>query len=207
MSQSESVPGAEKLSNRRRNGIDRWVVDKSFQFRLIGLLSAIYVSNSLFFSIVLYYFYEGHINRFYVLVPRKDMIPLVSSPTLFSLAIGFIVVFGLVMVAILGLYLSNHIAGPLYRVKMSLNRVSEGDVNFEVRFRDRDFLEDFPGYFNNMLRALREQSSEDINVLKAIENQIDDPNKIKTLLRSLREKKETQIGLLLEEDDTTPAVH
>ena len=207
MSQSESVPGAEKLSNRRRNGIDRWVVDKSFQFRLIGLLSAIYVANSLFFSIVLYYFYEGHINRFYVLVPRKDMIPLVSSPTLFSLAIGFIVVFGLVMVAILGLYLSNQIAGPLYRVKMSLNRVSEGDVNFEVRFRDRDFLEDFPGYFNNMLRALREQSSEDIDVLKAIENQIDDPNKIKTLLRSLREKKETQIGLLLEEDDTTPAVH
>jgi len=109
------------------------------------------------------------------------------------------------------LYLSNQIAGPLYRVKMSLNRVSRGDVNFEVRFRDRDFLEDLPGYFNDMLKALKDQGAEEIGILKSIENNLSDHTKVQTLLRELREKKEIQLGMVLEEQEDdrrmAPAIH
>jgi methyl-accepting chemotaxis protein len=159
-------------------------------------------ADSISFSIILYYFYEGHILRFYDLVPRGAARPLMSAPLLFTTAIGFILVFGLVMIGIIGMYLSNQIAGPLYRVKLSLNRISEGDLNFEIRFRDRDFLRDFPGYFNNMLRGLKEQGTNDIETLKSIENNLTDTGKAKELVRDLREKKEQQYGLALEKTES-----
>lgn len=181
---------------RRRR---RLIVDKPFQYRLIGLLLAIWAANSIFFSIILYYFYEGHIRRFYNLVPREGIAPLLSAPVLFGVAIGFILLFGLVMVGIIGLYMSNQIAGPLYRVKLSLNRVSEGDFNFEIQFRDRDFLRDLPGHFNNMLRGLKDQGTTDIEALRGIEAQLEQPEKAKGMVRELREKKERQFGLSSEE--------
>jgi methyl-accepting chemotaxis protein len=209
-SQTDSSPQQQNRPRRRR----RLIVDKPFQYRLIGLLLAIWAANSIFFSIILYYFYEGHIQRFYNLVPREGITPLLSAPVLFSVAIGFIILFGLVMVGIIGMYMSNQIAGPLYRVKLSLNRVSEGDVNFEVRFRDRDFLRDLPGYFNNMLRGLKEQGTTDIEALQKIEARLDPNDKAKNMLRELREKKERQYGLASEEpgepvetDELSPAVH
>ena len=202
--QAESSPTTGGPKNRRR----QLIVDKSFQYRLIGLLLAIWTANSLFFSIILYYFYQGHILRFYHLVPRTGMVPLLSAPMLFSVAIGFILLFGMVLVGIIGIYLSNQIAGPLYRVKLSLTRVTEGDVNFEIRFRDRDFLEDFPGYFNGMLESLKKQGGNDVETLKAIEESLSDPQKSRALIRELRERKQSQLGLPAEKADRVPvAIH
>jgi methyl-accepting chemotaxis protein len=202
--QAESKPKEGRKPNRRR----RLIVDKAFQYRLIGLLLAIWGANSLFFSIILYYFYHGHILRFYHLVPRSGMVPLLSAPLLFSMAIGFILCFGMVLVGIIGVYLSNQIAGPLYRVKMSLNRVREGDVNFEIQFRDRDFLEDFPGYFNGMLDSLKQQGGNDVEALNAIEESLSEPQKSRALIRELRQKKQTQIGVKTEDADRVPvAIH
>jgi methyl-accepting chemotaxis protein len=196
---SETESNTKKKIRRRR----QLIVDKPFQYRLIGMLLAIWAANSIFFSIILYYFYEGHILRFYSLIPRQGMAPLLSAPTLFSVALGFIFLFGLVMVAIIGMYMSNQIAGPLYRVKLSLNRISEGDVNFEIRFRDRDFLKDFPGYFNNMMRGLKEQATRDIEALKAVEEQLEDSEKARSLLTELRAKKEQQFGFADERSETS----
>ena len=80
-----STQEASVKKNRRR----QFIVDKPFQYRLIGLLMAIWLANSLFFSIILYYFYEGHIQRFYELVPRPGIAPLLEAPVLFSIAIVF----------------------------------------------------------------------------------------------------------------------
>ena len=136
------------------------------------------------------------------------MVPLLSVPVLFAVAISFVLLFGMVLVGIIGVYLSNQIAGPLYRVKLSLERVTGGDINFDIRFRDRDFLEDFPGYFNRMLQALKEQSSNDIEVLKAIEANLSDPAKTRALVLELKERKQAQIGAASEEADQVPmAVH
>ncbi len=202
--QGESKPQERRKPNRRR----RLIVDKAFQYRLIGLLLAIWGANSLFFSIILYYFYQGHILRFYHLVPRSGLVPLLSAPVLFSVAIGFILSFGMVLVGIIGVYLSNQIAGPLYRVKLSLNRVREGNVNFEIQFRDRDFLEDFPGYFNGMLESLKQQGGSDVEALNAIEESLSEPQKSRALIRELRQKKQTQIGVSTEDADRVPvAIH
>jgi hypothetical protein len=196
---SETESNTQKTALWRR----QFIVDKPFQYRLIGMLLAIWAANSIFFSIILYYFYEGHILRFYNLIPRQGLAPLLSAPTLFGIALGFIFVFGLMMVAIIGMYMSNQIAGPLYRVKLCLNRISEGDVNFEIRFRARDFLKDFPGYFNNMMRGLKEQATRDIEALRAVEEQLEDSDKARSLLAELRSKKEHQFGFAEEKSETS----
>ena len=202
-SQAEQSPERNRRERRRR-----LIVDKPFQYRLIGLLLAIWAANSLFFSIILYYFYEGHILQFYHLVPRSGAVPMLSVPVLFSIAIGFILLFGMVLVGIIGVYLSNQIAGPLYRVKLSLDRVSAGDVNFDIRFRDRDFLEDLPSYFNKMLQALKDQNSSDIELLKAIEQSLSDPAKTRALIQELKDRKQAQIGMAPDGADRVPmAVH
>ena len=64
--------------------------------------------------------YDGHLNRFYDLVPREGLLPLLSLPTLFAVSILFVSVFGVIVLGIIALYMSNQIAGPLYRTKKSL---------------------------------------------------------------------------------------
>jgi len=180
----------QKPPQRRR----RLIIDKPFQYRLVALLLAIWGGNSLFAGL-LYFFYQQHIERFYQLIPRAGQMPLLPSASLFPVTIGFFVAFGLATVAIVGVYLSNQIAGPIYRVKMCLNRMSEGDVSFELRFRDRDFLVDFPDYFNRMLRTLQEEGAKDVEVLRDIELKLEQPKVARELVKALRETKETKFKL------------
>ena len=153
---SNDAPSAPpKPRNRPALHKRQYIVDKPFQFRPMGTLLTIWFANSLFFSIVLYFFYEGHLNQFYDLVPRPGMLPLLTLPALFTVAIGFIAVFGIIVLGVIGLYMSNQIAGPLFRTKKCLERVAVGDWNFLLQFREGDFMTDFPPAFNGMLEGLR----------------------------------------------------
>jgi methyl-accepting chemotaxis protein len=192
---SNDAPSASpKLRNRPPIYRRQFIVDKPFQYRLMGTLLAIWFANSLFFSMVLYFFYEGHLNQFYELVPRPGMLPLLTLPTLFSVAIGFVAVFGIIVLGVVGLYMSNQIAGPLFRTKKCMERIAAGDWNFLLRFREGDFMTDFPPAFNSMLEGLRAIAASDVEELKAIEACGSDDAELKRLVRQLRERKEAQMG-------------
>ena len=180
----------------RRPGLHQrqYIVDKPFQYRLIGVLLAIWLANSAFFSIVLFFLYEGHLTHFYELVPKPGLAPLVPLETLFGLAVVFVLVFGLITLFTIGLYLSNQIAGPLFRMKKSLQRVGRGDVGFTLQFRQGDFMRDVPGIFNSMLEGLRRQAEADIATLRAIEAS-GDAAAASGLARQLREQKEAALGV------------
>jgi methyl-accepting chemotaxis protein len=172
----------------------QYIIDKPFQYRLIGTLLCIWAANTVFFTLVLYFLYDGHLNQFYDLVPREGVLPLLSLPNLFAVSILFVSLFGVVVLGIIALYMSNQIAGPLWRTKKSLDRVAQGDWAFKLQFRQGDFLNDFPDKFNGMLENLRRQTVEELDELKAIEAAADD-NEILARVKKLREKKEAQLGL------------
>ena len=174
----------------------QYIVDKPFQYRLIGTLLCIWAANTVFFTLVLYLLYDGHLNRFYDLVPREGLLPLLTLPNLFAVSILFVSVFGVIVLGIIALYMSNQIAGPLYRTKKSLARVGQGDLAFKLQFRNGDFLNDFPEVFNAMLERLRRQSVEDLDELKAIEAFAEDASKVRARVKKLREKKEARLGVL-----------
>jgi methyl-accepting chemotaxis protein len=172
----------------------QYIVDKPFQYRLIGVLLAIWLANSAFFSIVLYFFYEGHLTHFYELIPKPGMAPLVSPDVLVGLAVVFVLVFGVITLFTLGLYLSNQIAGPLFRMKKSFQRVARGDLGFTLQFRQGDFMRDVPGIFNSMLEGMRQRAEAEIAILRAIESSGEVAG-AQRLARQLREQREAALGI------------
>ena len=191
----------------------QYIVDKPFQYRLIGTLLCIWAANTVFFTLVLYFLYDGHLNQFYDLVPREGVMPLLSLPDLFAVSILFVSFFGVIVLGIIALYMSNQIAGPLWRTKKSLDRVGQGDWAFKLQFRNGDFLNDFPDVFNGMLESLRRQTVDELDELKAIEAAADD-GEVLARVKKLREKKEALLGLASDEADqgeeqepVTVAVH
>ncbi len=192
MANEGSKPEEQKRPPFRRR---RFFVDNSFQYRLIATLMTVWLGNSVFFSLVLYFIYEGHLQRFYLLVPRVGMFPDLSLPMLFVISMVFFYVFGLIMVGIVGVYTSHQIAGPLYRTKMSMDRVRCGDFAFRLQFRHGDFLRDHAGVFNAMLDGLVRQQEGDIAELRAIAKAPDDPVMLKRLVGELIERKQSKAGL------------
>ena len=173
----------------------QYIVDKPFQHRLIGTLLCIWAANTVFFTLVLYFLYDGHLNQFYDLVPREGVLPLLTLPTLFAVSILFVSLFGLIVLGLIALYMSNQIAGPLYRTKKGLDRVGQGDLAFKLQFRNGDFLADFPDVFNAMLERLRRQLVEELDELKAIEASPEDASEVTARIKKLREKMEAQLGI------------
>ena len=172
----------------------RYIIDKPFQHRLIGTLMSVWLANSLFFVIVLYFVYEGHLKRFYSLVPQRGMRPLLELWMLFPLSIAFVSAFGFVMLGIIAVYMSNQIAGPLFRTKLCMERVGQGDFEVHLRFRQGDFLRDIPGIFNTMVENLRRQAKADVEQVYALEEAVDDPVELRHLLREFRHRKEKTAG-------------
>ena len=68
----------------------RYIVDQPFQYRLIRTLLLIWLAHSVFFTLVLHFFYEGHLRQFYDLVPRPGLLPLISPSTLVALSSAFV---------------------------------------------------------------------------------------------------------------------
>jgi methyl-accepting chemotaxis protein len=58
-------------------------------------------------------------------------------PALLALSAAFIVVLGVAMVVIT-LYVSHHIAGPLFAIRRYLENVARGELDFEPRLRTKD---------------------------------------------------------------------
>ena len=171
----------------------RLIVDKPFQYRLLKLVAALWLSQTLFFSLVIYNFYQEHILRFYHLVPRRAAEPLLSLGSLVAVAVCGVALFSLILALVVGSYLSHQIAGPIHRLKVSLRRVAEGDYGFEIRFRQRDFLEDLPGAFNHLIASLRRREEEDLDALARIERSLAEPSTARELLAELRDHKQSRL--------------
>ena len=193
MSNESASKPKKKWGNRPPLHKRQYIVNKPLQYRFIGLLFTIWFANSVFFTIVLYLIFEGHINQFYDLVPKEGIFPLLTIQALLVSAVAFVSVFGIIVIGIMSLFVSNQIAGPLHRTKMSMNRMISGDWAFNLQFRESDFLIDFPPVFDAMLDDLRQRSSSDIEDLKAIES-VSSNEEVVALARKMRESKEALLG-------------
>jgi len=179
----------------------QYIVDKPFQYRLINRLLLVWFANSLFFGMILYFLYEWNIKRFYVMTPREGVAPLLSIDSLAITAVVFVSLFGLAVVGIVGAYLSNQIAGPLYRMKGYLERMGSGDFSFDVRFRKGDFMQDVPEIFNKALAGLRTLTQSEIEKLDAIGGSLEDDDAVRRLISEIKRQKLGQV----EGEDPEPA--
>ncbi|MFH1395708.1 MAG: hypothetical protein ABIH09_06095 [Candidatus Omnitrophota bacterium] len=73
------------------------------------------------------------------------------------------------VVVFIALVLSNRIAGPIYSMKVFLNKVRDGKYEERLRLRKKDELHDLAGSINNFVSGLNEEKNKRlrrINILK-----------------------------------------
>lgn len=70
------------------------------------------------------------------------------------------------LVALVSLFLSHKVAGPLYRIERFLRLVAAGDLSTKLQLRKGDELQDLAGAINEMTDDLKNR----VNKLKAITN-------------------------------------
>jgi len=145
----------EGVKNRRRN----YFIDKSFQTKFIIKFCLLIIATSLLTGILIYWF-----NRQSTTVAFENLKVIVKSTSDFLLPIVLEILavvtllVGLATIAVT-LFTSHKIAGPLYRLKMGIEKVKNGDLSTRFTIRADDQLQIVASEFDNMRRGLKNSIS------------------------------------------------
>lgn len=85
------------------------------------------------------------------------------------------------LVVLIGLVLSNKIAGPMYNIKRFLRKVASGNYETRLRLRRNDELQDLGRELNCLLSKLRSERDLRRQELSTVKDQIDEIETIVTV--------------------------
>jgi len=71
-----------------------------------------------------------------------------------------------ILIAMLGIYFTHKVAGPIYKMKLLLGQVGRGKLNFQGRIRKGDELQDFYEAFEKMVEQLKERQRLEVEQLE-----------------------------------------
>jgi len=130
--------------NRRRN----YFIKKEFQLRFILRFCLLVVLTAFISSAVIYHFSSQSVTTVFEdsRIEIKPSTEFIMPGLLLSIFISVILV-GSATIAVV-MFLTHRIAGPLYKIEKSLERVSKGDLSFEVAFRSNDEMIKLAESFN-----------------------------------------------------------
>ncbi len=149
------------------------LIEKAFQVRFIAKMTVLVVLGTALTGGILYVlanqefgraFYSAH---YQARSSWELLLPAVLAASFVSMAL---VAAG---AAVLTLYDSHRIGGPLYRFQANLRAIGQGDLTLVTRLRKGDELQGFTDAMNEMTRSLRDrvhrarQAQEDLRVLLA----------------------------------------
>ncbi len=95
-----------------------------------------------------------------------------------GILVKWIVVF-IFVIAILSIFVSHKIAGPVYRLEETTRIIASGDLTYQIHLRHGDELRDLQEAFNKMSDSLRNMVAKDREI---IEKLIDAGNKLKSTI-------------------------
>ncbi len=84
------------------------------------------------------------------------------------------VAFSSVVFALIGIFVSHKVAGPLYRLKRYMTIVRNGRYSHEIRFRKDDQLHDMADVFNQMVMSLEIRKEIDLLYVERMEKIINE---------------------------------
>lgn len=133
-----------KSQNRRRN----YFIKKRFQTNFILKFCLPVIFTALISAIVVYRFssestttvFEN--SRLMIKAGTEFIIPGLMLSTLIS-----VILVG-IATALVMFFISHRIAGPLYKLENSLERLGSGDMSFDIRFRQKDEVRKLAEIFN-----------------------------------------------------------
>ncbi len=136
--------------DRRKN----YFIKKEFQTRFIMKFCLLVVLTALISSVVIYRFSSQSVatvfeNSRLIIKPGTEFI----MPGLLLSTLISVVLVGMATIFVV-LFISHRIAGPLYKLEHSLERVGSGDLGFDIHFRKGDEAKRMAAIFNATSRNL-----------------------------------------------------
>ena len=133
----------------------RYIVEKNMQLKYAAL---VLTHLAIFFVItVLVIYFSGwrEIIEKLSKVYHQAMLAGILDKIYLRLSIGFLL---LLPVAVISAILASHkIAGPLVRIKRTINQLIAGDYNLFVKLREGDYLQDIAGLLNKLVGSLKKR--------------------------------------------------
>ncbi|MGE0763550.1 MAG: hypothetical protein AB7N80_09765 [Bdellovibrionales bacterium] len=91
---------------------------------------------------------------FQLLMANSETVPTPIDLSVVALSMMFI----FTVVIFFGLYLTNRIAGPLFRLQRHMESVASGQTTEPLAFRKKDYFSDIIEPYNKILQRLQNQS-------------------------------------------------
>ena len=146
----------------------QYLVAKKFQLKYVGLILLLMFLTAAMCSYVVYYtamILMGE--KLANVYPQGRLISIVKSV---NFRILLSVIFITPFVAVIGIFLSHRIAGPIFRMEKFLYDMASGNLASRITLRQNDELTTLANGINN----LAESMSSSISVQKALVNSISD---------------------------------
>jgi methyl-accepting chemotaxis protein len=126
---------------------------KKFQFRMMGTLLLLVLIATLVTTLINHYFFLSSMVDFTMEYGRgptgKELIVASMKPLIIILPVVFVVLAAIII------FISHRIAGPLFRLKMFMEKVENGDYSVQLKFRKHDSIHDIADSFNRMVEGIR----------------------------------------------------
>ncbi len=137
---------------RRRS----YLVEKKFQLRFAGMIILFMFAVALFSSLTMYYYIWTLLGEKLANVyPQGRLVGILKSANLILFTrLGLITP----LVFVIAIVLSHRIAGPIYRIKKTLDEISKGDYAKRLHLRKTDELKDVADSINRAIDKLEEKA-------------------------------------------------
>ena len=141
-----------RKDNRRKN----YFIKKKFQGDFIFKFCALVVLGLVISGFILYRFSRGTVTTTFVdsrlsIVSTADYI----LPGLLASSLITIILIS-IAAALVVMYLSHRIAGPLFRFEKSTQEIGKGDLTLKIKLRSTDEIAKLADCFNEMLDNLKQ---------------------------------------------------
>lgn len=133
----------------------RYIVSKKFQLRYVKLILLVVFLTAFVTGFSIYYNSWVLLGeKLATVYPQGRLVALFNTVNI-RLAFNLLIV--IILCTAIGILTSHKIAGPLYRIKLFLGRMIEGDYSGRLRLRKNDELHDLAEIINRLAEKLEKE--------------------------------------------------
>lgn len=145
------------MTEQKKYKRSHYIVEKSIQYRYVELILVHILAFFLITVVIIYFSGWRELVRKLSNVYPQAMLTGILSKIYIRFWIGFFI---LLPIAVISATLASHkIAGPLVRIKRSLNQMIGGDYNLKVKLRKGDHLQDVADLLNKLAGNLKNKKN------------------------------------------------
>ncbi len=158
-----------KRTWRRKN----YFIKKDLQGKYIFSFFIFVIAGSIIFTLIFSFLSSDTLTIVYENYNLKiGKTPLVLLKEILSAHWIFIVVGGLVVV-ILSMFLTHRFAGPIFRFERSIDEITNGNLNFQIKLRQKDEGKELADKINQMILMFSDNLKEMKKISEEIKNELD----------------------------------